>query len=423
MSVCLSTNLSTNLSVCPSISLSVCLSVYRSAYLSVCPPICLSVRLSVLMYVRCLPVCPPICLSVRLPACRYVRLSLCLFKCLTVRLSVCPSVCLSTSQSVHLSTCPRACLSIILSVHFQSVHRSMDLSACLSLCPNVCLSSCPNVCLSSCLSVHLSVCPSVCLSTCHSVPCLSAHQALCLSACLPVCLCACIPDSLLICLSAGLRDCLTARPSASLPALLPAWLPAWLSVCQGNGSNCNQQTSECLPQSLINNRNSEQSEIRNRLFVSHRAESIIGRLMSGSNLFAPSNKTPKPVAEICDPSGSKDKFIFFKISFLDVPKEVSNYSWICAQEFEIWIWPWQILVAHLKKVRKLLYSGPLVLRNSATCVKLPRKFRNQRFHDIFMTRSWHSITHLRTIRQCRCDIKHPPPPQTRQNYINFLYFS
>ena len=84
--------------------------------------------------------------------------------CLSIRLSVCPSVCLSLSLSlsIRLSVCPSVCLSLSLPL---SVRPSV------SLCPSICLS----VCLSVSLSIRLSVCLSVCLSV-----------SLCPSVCLPV---------------------------------------------------------------------------------------------------------------------------------------------------------------------------------------------------------------------------------------------
>ena len=72
------------------------------------------------------------------------------------------SICLS----VGLSVCPSVLVPVCLSVY----------SICLSVCPSVCLSVCPSVlvpvCLSDysiCLSVGLSACPSVLVPVCLSV--------------------------------------------------------------------------------------------------------------------------------------------------------------------------------------------------------------------------------------------------------------
>ena len=73
------------------------------------------------------------------------------FVCLSIILSVCPSVCLS-----HLFTRGQFWPSGIV-------------VACVCVC--VCLFVCPSVCPSVCLSVCLSVCPSVCLSVCQLLAC------------------------------------------------------------------------------------------------------------------------------------------------------------------------------------------------------------------------------------------------------------
>ena len=72
-----------------------------------------------------------------------------LIVCMSVYLSVRPSVLVSVCLSVRLSDCPSACLFVLL-------------SACLSVYLSV-LSVCP-VCL-SCLSVRLSICLSFVLPT------------------------------------------------------------------------------------------------------------------------------------------------------------------------------------------------------------------------------------------------------------------
>ena len=89
-----------------------------------------------------------------------MKLVICLYVCLSVRLSVCLPAC--------LLVCLPACLSVCLSVHL-SVCLPVCLSICLCVCSSVCLSVCPSVCLSVCVSVRLCVCPSVRPSICLSV--------------------------------------------------------------------------------------------------------------------------------------------------------------------------------------------------------------------------------------------------------------
>ena len=78
-----------------------------------------------------------------------------------------PQVCSYISKIFSLpliqSTKPCKCLSVRL-----SVWPTVCLSVCLADCLSVCLSVCPTVCLSVQLSVCLclSVCPTVCLSIC-----------------------------------------------------------------------------------------------------------------------------------------------------------------------------------------------------------------------------------------------------------------
>ena len=76
----------------------------------------------------------------------------CLFVCLSVRVSVCSCVCLFVCLSVRVSVCSCICLFVCLSVRV-SVCISIYLSVCLSVCQYVCLS----VFLFFCMSVHLSL--------------------------------------------------------------------------------------------------------------------------------------------------------------------------------------------------------------------------------------------------------------------------
>jgi hypothetical protein len=74
----------------------------------------------------------------------------------------------------------------------------------LSIYPSIrlitCLSDCRPVCLYVCLSVHQSVCPSFCMFVCQLV-CLSVCQLVCLSACLSVRMSACLHSLVYSCLS------------------------------------------------------------------------------------------------------------------------------------------------------------------------------------------------------------------------------
>ena len=92
--------------------------------------------------------------------------------CLSVPLSVHPSVCLY----VRLSICP----SVHLSIH-PSVRLSVRPSACTSVCPSIYPSVCPSIWPSVRLSVHpffhLSVCPSVLLSVCLSLLAIFLHSS------------------------------------------------------------------------------------------------------------------------------------------------------------------------------------------------------------------------------------------------------
>ena len=135
------------LSVCMSVMsvCHVCLSVCHVCHvcLSVCL-LCLSVCLSFCMYVM------SVCLSVCLSFCRYV-MSVCMYVmsvCLSVCLSFCRyvmSVCMYV-MSVCLSVC-LVCLSVCLSC--VSVCLSVCLFDCLSLRPSVC----PSISLQSMLNV------------------------------------------------------------------------------------------------------------------------------------------------------------------------------------------------------------------------------------------------------------------------------
>ncbi len=107
--------------------------------------------------------------------------------CLSVPLSVCPSVCLSVCLSVPLSVCPSVCLSVCPCV-------SVPLSVCSSVCPSVCLFICLSVCLFVRVFVRLSVCPCVCLYVCPSV-CSPVCLSVCLSVCMSVRLSVCLPVS------------------------------------------------------------------------------------------------------------------------------------------------------------------------------------------------------------------------------------
>ena len=95
---------------------------------------------------------PFVCLSVRLYVCPFVSLSV----CLSVRLSVCP-----------FAVCPFVCLSICLSVSL-SVCLSVHLSVCLYVCLYVCLSIRSSVCQLVCLSFYLPIRFSFCISICLS---------------------------------------------------------------------------------------------------------------------------------------------------------------------------------------------------------------------------------------------------------------
>jgi hypothetical protein len=91
-----------------------------------------------------------------------IRLSVCLFACMHVYMSVC----LSVYQLVCMPVCMSVCLSACLPV-------------CLSACLTFCLSACLPVCLSVCLSV---VCLSVCLSV-YTLLCISKWSTLSIRLC------------------------------------------------------------------------------------------------------------------------------------------------------------------------------------------------------------------------------------------------
>ena len=128
-----------------------------------------------------MPICLPVCV------CRFVRLSvglcstcfpsfLSIFVCLSVRLSVSPSVCMS----MRLHLCPKSCLSVSVSVCYLSVSLSIfvSISRCISgynaTDPRVCqplealfltgYRSARSICLSKCTSVCL--CPNMCPIVC-----------------------------------------------------------------------------------------------------------------------------------------------------------------------------------------------------------------------------------------------------------------
>ena len=80
-----------------------------------------------------------------LSVCLSVGMYVCVYLCLSVNLSMC----LSTRPSLHVSVCvsisPCVCL---------PVHLSVCVSVCLSISPCVCLSVCLSMCLSVCLSAY-----------------------------------------------------------------------------------------------------------------------------------------------------------------------------------------------------------------------------------------------------------------------------
>ncbi|XP_075910861.1 uncharacterized protein LOC116956911 isoform X3 [Petromyzon marinus] len=144
-----------------------------------------------------------LCLSVSLSVCPTVCVSQC------VSVSVCLSVCVS--QCVSVSQCPTVCVSQCLCV---SVCVCVSVSHCLcvsvSVCVCVSVSVCPTVCVSQCVSVsqcmYLTVCVfnrrlSVCTVTYHSSRgrrvCVSVSQCLCVSVsvCPTVCVSQCVSVS------------------------------------------------------------------------------------------------------------------------------------------------------------------------------------------------------------------------------------
>ena len=115
----------------PSFGLSVCLFVWVHLRLSICRFFCLSVS-----------VCP----SVRPFVCHcFIYVCLSLFLCLSVRLSVRPSVCLSVRLSVCLSVRLSVCLSLFYLFVCLSLCFSVSVSACLSVCVLVSLPFSPRL--------------------------------------------------------------------------------------------------------------------------------------------------------------------------------------------------------------------------------------------------------------------------------------
>ena len=110
--------------------------------------------------------------------------------CLSVCLFVCQYIYFKHQTIIHISKRQKSkvrklhehtCVHIAAKIYATTQLSVNCLSVCLSVCPSVsvCLSVCLSICfcLSVCLSICfcLSVCPFVCLSVCPSV-CLSVYQ-------------------------------------------------------------------------------------------------------------------------------------------------------------------------------------------------------------------------------------------------------
>jgi len=121
------------------------------------------------------------------------------------------SLSLSTFASLHHNLCVCApCLNICLSLRYPG--RAPCLSVYMSVSPSICLSIFLSFWLSKCLSIYPSVCLSPCylkkksnyVSACLPYQTLSIHLSVCLSACLLLCLllyvyigeCLCVADCL-----------------------------------------------------------------------------------------------------------------------------------------------------------------------------------------------------------------------------------
>jgi hypothetical protein len=115
-------------------------------------PLCHSVTLSL-----CHSVTLSLCHSVTLSLCHFVTLSLCHFVSLARRLAGSVFVALS---AICISS---PCLSISLSL-YPSIRQSANPPICLSVCQCASVSVCLSVYLSFCVSVYLPICLSVYLS-------------------------------------------------------------------------------------------------------------------------------------------------------------------------------------------------------------------------------------------------------------------
>ncbi|TTZ70354.1 FH1/FH2 domain-containing protein 3 [Bagarius yarrelli] len=230
--LCTSISLSVSLSLCLSLSclfclLSLCSPSSLSPYLfsiSLSPSLSLSVYLSAsLLSLLCLFVSPISVCSLSLCSLSYLS------PCLSLSLSLFPSLCLSISVSLSLSLSLSVSLSSVspLSVSLSLLSLSLSLSASLSLSLSSLLSL--HLSLSLCL---LSLCPSLSVSS-LSVPSL----CLSLSLCLPLSLSllslslSVSTSSSALSLSLFLSLLSLSPPSLCLPSLCLSLSVSLLSVC------------------------------------------------------------------------------------------------------------------------------------------------------------------------------------------------
>lgn len=213
------------------VCLSLCLTVCLSVFWHVCVSLHLLFRMS-FMYIK-LTACLPISLHVYNMV---YNMSVCPFFYLSVCLLYHPPSTFQLSQSI----CSPVCWSICLFVEWFSWIDSLFAFSCLFIDPSFCLPFCLSVSTFVCLPITLLDCLFVLFSVCLvclfylSSPRLSVCPSLFLTAWLPVwlhvSLSALFVYHLPVCLFVLLSVCLSVFSICLIKNLSSLWLPVWLHV-------------------------------------------------------------------------------------------------------------------------------------------------------------------------------------------------